>query len=65
MNFAQRLLQKLIKSDAVTQTVMALYPAEPQPQPNVDLFCTHIIHTRLFVINSQMLRTVNCQQGLD
>ena len=31
MNFAQRLLQKLIKSDAVTQTVMALYPAEPQP----------------------------------
>ena len=25
MNFAQRLLQKLIKSDAVTQTVMALY----------------------------------------
>lgn len=45
MNLAQRLLQKLIKSDAVTQTVMALYPAEPQPYyPYVLAKCRFILH---------------------
>lgn len=45
MNFAQRLLQKLIKFDAVTQTVMALYPAEPQPcYAYVLVKCRFIFH---------------------